>query len=77
MPFWGQEVKIPAVNYRGARKIGGAKTRGGSVQCGTDIPEIAHTIGNTRTVLGRSRAVGLPSCHCGTVFIPPMQAVKR
>ena len=47
MPFWEQEVKIPAVNYRGAKKIGGAKTRSGSVQCGTDIPKIEHKIGNT------------------------------
>lgn len=47
MPFWEQEVKIPAVNYRGVRKIGGAKTRGRSVQCGTDIPKIERKIGNT------------------------------
>ena len=60
MPFWEQEVKIPAVNYRGARKIGGAKTRGRSVQCGTDIPQIEHKIGNTHPRLDRSRAEGLP-----------------
>ena len=47
MPFWEQEVKIPAVNYRGAKKIGGAKTRSGSVERGTDIPKIKHKIGNT------------------------------
>ena len=47
MPFWEQEVKIPAVNYRGARKIGGAKTGGRSVQCGTDIAKIKPKIGNT------------------------------
>ena len=47
MPFWEQEVKIPAVNYRGVRKIGGAKTRGRSVERGTDIPKIKHKIGNT------------------------------
>ena len=28
MPFWEQKVKIPAVNYRGARKIGGRKLEG-------------------------------------------------
>ena len=62
MPFWEQEVKIPAVNYRGAKKIGGAKTRGRSVQCGTDIPKIERKIGDTHPRLGRSRAEWLPSC---------------
>lgn len=47
MPFWEQEVKTLAVNYRGARKIGGAKTGNGSVERGTDIPQIEHKIGNT------------------------------
>ena len=47
MPFWEQEVKIPAVNYRGAKKIGGAKTRSGSVERGTDIAKIKPKIGNT------------------------------
>ena len=56
MPFWEQEVKIPAVNYRGAKKIGGAKTRSGSVERGTDIPKIKHKIGNTPpSRLGKSR----------------------
>ena len=55
MPFWEQEVKIPAVNYRGARKIGGAKTRGRSVEWGTDIAKIKPKIGNTPSRLGRSR----------------------
>ena len=67
MPFWEQEVKIPAVNYRGARKIGGAKTRGRSVQCGTDIPKMEHIIGNTPGRLGRSRLPGaavLPLLYC-------------
>ena len=67
MPFWEQEVKIPAVNYRGARKIGGAKTRGRSVQCGTDIPKMERIIGNTpwqaRQVKG-SRAAVLPLSYC-------------
>ena len=47
MPFGEQEVKIPAANYRGAKKIGGAKTRSGSGERGTDIPKIEHKIGNT------------------------------
>ena len=55
MPLWEQEVKIPAVNYRGAKKIGGAKTRSGSVEWGTDIPKIEHKIGNTPSKLGKSR----------------------
>ena len=55
MPFWEQEVKIPAVNYRGAKKIGGAKTGSGSVEWGTDIPKIEHKIGNTPSRLGKSR----------------------
>ena len=76
MPFWEQEVKIPAVNYRGARKIGGAKTRGRSVQCGTDIPKMEHIIGNTPGRLGRSRLQGLPSCRCRTVFISPIKHPK-
>ena len=38
MPFWEQEVENPAVNYRGAKKIGGAKTGRASVGRGTDIP---------------------------------------
>ena len=71
MPFWEQEVKIPAVNYRGARKIGGAKTRGRSVECGTDIPKMERIIGNTPPKLGRSRVQGLLSCLCRTVSIPP------
>ena len=76
MPFWEQGVEIPVVNYRGAKKIGGAKTRGRSVHYGTDIAKIKHIIGNTPPRLGRSRLQGLPSCRCRTVFIPPMQAVK-
>ena len=69
MPFWEQGVKIPAVNYRGARKIGGAKTRGRSVQCGTDIPKMERKIGNTPGRLGRSRLQGLPSCHGRGVLV--------
>ena len=77
MPFCREKVKTPAVNYRGARKIGGAKTRSGSVRYGTDIPKMERIIGNTPGRLGRSRAEWLPSCRCRTVTIPPMQAVKR
>ena len=77
MPFWEQKVKIPAVNYRGARKIGGAKTRGRSVQCGTDIPKLERIIGNTPGRLGRSRLQRLPSCRCRTVAIPPNKYQKR
>ena len=66
MPFWEQEVKIPAVNYRGARKIGGAKTRGRSVQCETDIAKMEHIIGNTRQArqVKASRAAVLPLSYC-------------
>ena len=76
MPFWEQEVKIPAVNYRGARKIGGAKTRGRSVEWGTDIPKMERIIGNTPGRLGRSRLQGLLSCRCRTVTIPPNKHQK-
>ena len=77
MPFWEQEVKIPAVNYRGARKIGGAKTRGRSVERGTDIAKMKHIIGNTPGRLGRSRLQRLPSCRCCTVLISPIKYQKR
>ena len=55
MPFYRDKVENPAVNYRGAKKIGGAKTRNGSVERGTDIPKIEHKIGNTPSRLGKSR----------------------
>ena len=73
MPFCREKAEIPAVNYRGARKIGGAKTRGRSVHYGTDIPKIERIIGNTPGRLGKSRLQGLPSCRCRTVFIPPIK----
>ena len=47
MPFCREKVENPAVNYRGAKKIGGAKTRSGSVEWGTDIAKIKPKIGNT------------------------------
>ena len=55
MPFCREKVENTAVNYRGAKKIGGAKTRNGSVERGTDIPKIEHKIGNTPSRLGKSR----------------------
>ena len=60
MPFCREKVENPAVNYRGAKKIGGAKTRSESVQWGTDIPKIKPKIGNPPYWLGRSRLKG---CH--------------
>ena len=56
MPFCREKVGNPAVNYRGARKIGGAKTGSGSVEWGTDIPKMERIIGNTPSRLGRSMA---------------------
>ena len=47
MPFCREKVENSAVNYRGAKKIGGAKTRSGSGESGTDIPKIERKIGNT------------------------------
>ena len=55
MPFCREKVKNSAVNYRGAKKIGGAKTRNGSVEWGTDIAKIKPKIGNTPSRLGKSR----------------------
>ena len=55
MPFYMDKVENPAVNYRGAKKIGGAKTRNGSVEWGTDIAKIKPKIGNTASRLARSR----------------------
>ena len=56
MPFCREKVENSAVNYRGAKKIGGAKTRSGSVERGTDIPKIKPKIGNTPpSRLGRLR----------------------
>ena len=71
MPFCREKVENPAVNYRGAKKIGGAKTRNGSVEWGTDIPKIEHKIGNTPSRLGRSRLESCYPAFCRTVTIPP------
>ena len=53
MPFCREKVENTAVNYRGAKKIGGAKTRNGSVEWGTDIAKIKPKIGNTPSKLGK------------------------
>ena len=77
MPFWEQEAKIPAVNYRGARKIGGAKTRGRSVHYGTDIPKMEHIIGNTprqARQVKASRAAVLPLSYCTHTTNTPTSA---
>ena len=55
MSFCREKVKNSAVNYRGAKKIGGAKTRSGSVERGTDIAKIKPKIGNTPPRLDKSR----------------------
>ena len=55
MPFCREKVETAAVNYRGAKKIGGAKTRNGSVEWGTDIAKIKPKIGNAPSRLGKSR----------------------
>ena len=47
MSFCRDKVENSAVNYRGAKKIGGAKTRGRSVHYGTDIAKMERIIGNT------------------------------
>ena len=55
MPFCREKVENSAVNYRGAKKIGGAKTRNGSVERGTDIAKIKPKIGNPPSRPGRLR----------------------
>ena len=67
MPFCREKVKNSAVNYRGAKKIGGAKTRSGSVERGTDIPKIKPKIGNTHLHTRQVedlKAVILPLSYC-------------
>ena len=67
MPFCRDKVRNPAVNYRGAKKIGGAKTESGSVERGTDIAKIKPKIGNTalqtRQVKDLKAAI-LPLSYC-------------
>ena len=73
MPFCRDKVENPAVNYRGAKKIGGAKTGSGSVERGTDIAKIKPKIGNaplqTRQVKDLKAAI---QPFCRTVAIPPI-----
>ena len=80
MPFCREKVENPAVNYRGAKKIGGAKTRSGSVERGTDIPKIKPKIGNTafqtRQVKDWIAAVLPGGVLCRTVAIPPKHQSK-
>ena len=77
MPLCREKVGNPAVNYRGAKKIGGAKTRGRSVQCGTDMPKMEHIIGNTprqaRQVKG-SKAAVLTLSYCIHTTNTPFKA---
>ena len=77
MPFCREKAKNPAVNYRGAKKIGGAKTRNGSVERGTDIPKIKPKIGNTalqtRQVKDLKAAV-LPLSYCSHTTKAPIKA---
>ena len=76
MPFCREKVENSAVNYRGAKKIGGAKTESGSVERGTDIPKIERKNGNTPSMLGRSRTQKLLSCLCRPITIPPKHQPK-
>ena len=76
MPFCREKAKNPAVNYRGAKKIGGAKTRSGSVEWGTDIAKIEHKIGNTPSILGKSRTKKLLSCLLSYCSHTTKQALK-
>ena len=67
MPFCREKVKNSVVNYRGAKKIGGAKTGGRSVHYGTDIPKMKRIIGNTprqARQVKASRAAVLPLLYC-------------
>ena len=66
MPFCREKVENPAVNYRGAKKIGGAKTRRASVERGTDIPQIEHKNGNPPQArqVKASRSAVLPVLYC-------------
>ena len=76
MPFYRDKVENPAVNYKGAKKIGGAKTRNGSVERGTDIPKIERKIGNTpqtRQVKDLKAAI-LPLSYCSHTTKAPIKA---
>ena len=77
MPFYRDKVENTAVNYRGAKKIGGAKTRSGSVERGTDIAKIKPKIGNTalqtRQVKDLKAAILLLS-YCSHTTKAPIKA---
>ena len=77
MPFCWEKVENPAVNYRGAKKISGAKTRNGSVERGTDIAKIKPKIGNTafqtRQVKDLKAAI-LPLSYCSHTTKAPVKA---
>ena len=77
MPFCREKVENTAVNYRGAKKIGGAKTRSGSVERGTDIAKIKPKIGNTalqtRQVKDLKAAI-LPLSYCSHTTKAPIKA---
>ena len=76
MPFCREKVENTAVNYRGAKKIGGAKTRSGSVEWGTDIAKIKPKIGNTalqtRQVKDLKAAI-LPLSYCSHTTKAPIE----
>ena len=67
MPFCREKVENTAVNYRGAKKIGGAKTRNGSVERGTDIAKIKPKIGNPPLQIRQVKdlkAIIMPLSYC-------------
>ena len=77
MPFCREKVENTAVNYRGAKKIGGAKTRSGSVERGTDIAKIKPKIGNTALQTRQVKdlkAVILPLSYCTHTTKAPIKA---
>ena len=55
MPFWEQEVKIPAVNYRGREKSAGRKLEGEVYNGGLIYPKSNVKSGIPPSRLGKSR----------------------
>ena len=77
MQFCREKVENSAVNYRGAKKIGGAKTRNGSVEWGTDIAKIKPKIGNTALQARQVedlKAIILPLSYCTHTTKAPVKA---
>ena len=77
MPFCREKVENTAVNYRGAKKIGGAKTRSGSVERGTDIAKIKPKIGTTALQTRQVedlKTVILPLSYCSHTTKAPVKA---